>query len=708
MSRAVPFVPQFDDTDCGAAALSSILLYFGRSESLPGIRAAISDAANGPADARALLRVARAQGLGARGVSVDLDGLGRLKLPAILHWNFQHFVVLRSVSPRGLHIVDPALGPRRVSLADADTQFTGIALEFDGDRRRFRRRSVIARYVRATFGARWSEILRSLALAIVAQAGTLTVPIVTGAVVDLAGPGVSLPLTLFTAGCLSIVTFAAVSHVRDQLVVRMDTDLDDEVGSRFFRHLMRQPLTFFATRPVGDLMMRMNSNTTVRAAASGAILGGAIDGGTVILYSTTLFLGSRRMGLIALLAGLALVALALASRRRIEEIASQSSLLRSSSQSALTEMLQAVEVVKSSGASSRLVDEWSEIRVQELNAYGAERILMSRIGTLSRIVRSVGSLAILAGALQEVEAGSLSTGRAVALAGIGAGLLAPISGLGTALVSLYSVEPHLQRIEEVLEASPEDAGGQPYVVGDSPIGPVEMRNVTFSYPNTSTPAVIDASVTIPAGQLVAIVGTTGAGKSTLARLLLGLYVADSGRCFVDGTDVTAYEAESWRRAIGIVTQAPGVLRGTIWSNIALLDPDRELESVHRAAQIACLHEDIEAMPMGYLTQVAESGRSLSGGQQQRLALARALCGEPRLLVLDEATSQLDPATERRVLENLRRIDATVVLITHRPSVMQAADRVVVMDSGRVVDTGKHSTLIRRSPSYRSIVRGGMG
>jgi ATP-binding cassette, subfamily B, bacterial len=427
------------------------------------------------------------------------------------------------------------------------------------------------------------------------------------------------------------------------------------------------------------------------------------------------FVAEQRRGYLALLLALSVplalltfclasvqVGLALFTRHRRRQFMAEGLEVQAKSQSYLVEILSAVETLKSRGAERRAVERWSALFARELNISLKRGRLDAMLDSLSASVKSGSAMALLAAAAMQVLAGRLTLGDMMALAAVAGGFLIPLINLVSSGAQLQLLAIYLERLNDVLETETErERTGSRRISRLS--GAIAVEGVSFRYGPISPFVIQNVSVHIREGEFLALVGRTGSGKSTLARLLVGLYAPTIGRICYDGVDLTQLDMTTLRRQIGVVTQQAQLFLGSIRSNIALSDPSLPQHRVIRAATVAQMHDEIMSMPMGYDTPLIDRGASLSGGQQQRVSLARALITQPRILVLDEATSQLDAATERAVQDQLAVLPCTRIVIAHRLSTIMRADRILVMDDGRIVEEGAHADLLAKNREYARLV-----
>jgi ABC-type bacteriocin/lantibiotic exporter with double-glycine peptidase domain len=448
--------------------------------------------------------------------------------------------------------------------------------------------------------------------------------------------------------------------------------------------------------------MRLNSNAVVRENLTSGTLSSILDGLYVIVYLAFLFVGSKAMAAAALIAGALNVSVYLVMRRRQRELATQGLDTDMKAKSYEVEMLQAMETLKSSGNEHRAVGHWANLFVNAANVTIQRQRVNIHAESILEALRNAGPLLILGTGAVQVMNGGVTLGTMLALSTLSAGFLAPLAQLVETAMSLEVVRSYLARVNDVLEAQPEQDSskvqGAPRLRGE-----VELENVSFSYGLRSPTIVNDVSVRIEPGQFVALVGRSGSGKSTLANLVLGLYRPTAGRIMFDGIDLGDLELRSVRRQLGIVNQQVTLFGTTIRDNIALSDQSLTLAEITAAARRACIHDEIMEMPLGYDTVIGDGGTSLSGGQRQRLALARALARKPSILLLDEATSALDALTEARVQSALDELKCTRIVIAHRLSTVRKADLILVVDEGAVVESGTHAELMELDGYYADLV-----
>lgn len=700
--RRLEHVQQMTSADCGAACLAMVLRYYGRDVPLDELRDA-SGADQHGVSALGILRAARRYGLRGRGVQVeDADDLELVPRGAILHWEFNHFVVFDRVLRDGVAIFDPAYGRRTIAAAEFDRAFTGVALLLEPGESfapTDRRAPPLRRYLAQVFAypALWS---RALLMSVLVQLLALALPLMTALLVDRIIPRRDVDLLwVLAAGLAVMAAFHFVSTlVRANLLVQLRTLLDARMTVGFLDHLIDLPYAFFQRRSTGDLMMRLGSNAVVREILTSGAMSAVLDGALVSVYLALIFWASARMGLVVLaLAAVQLVIYA-ATRRAQRELMAESLAAQARTAGYEVEMLGGIEALKSMGAEYRAVDRWSNLFVDALNVSLRRGRLDALVSALLGGFAMAAPLVILGAGAGLVLDGELSLGAMLGLSALGAGFLGPFAALVGVAFKFQLLGSYLDRIEDVMQAEPEQDRGR-VVRAPRLTGRIRAEAVGFRYSEATPWAVQEVSVDVAPGQFVAVVGASGAGKSTLAKLLVGLYRPQQGRVLYDGHDLAGLDLRGVREQLGVVTQRGELFGVSVRENIALGHPEAPMDAVIDAARRAAIHDEIAALPMGYETILADGGASLSGGQRQRLALARALIGQPAIVLLDEATSNLDTVTEAAIQRSLAELRCTRIVIAHRLSTVLAADLILVMERGRVVEAGTHRELLARGGLY---------
>jgi ATP-binding cassette, subfamily B, bacterial len=703
--KAVPFVQQLEWTDCGAASLCMVMAYWGKEAKLPQVREAMGIGRDG-VSAKSILDTAEKYGLTGRGIKVDLNQLKLLKPATILHWEFNHFVVFDKLVASGVRIVDPATGPRDIPYHEFSKAFTGVAIELtptDRFTKTKREKGRLKRYVQELMSERGlmtKVIVISLALRLIA----LAMPLITGMILDKVVPRSDYDLLYVVLIIIGgMVVFNLVSEVvRGFLLLHLRIALDTRMTLGFLDHMVSLPYSFFQRRSTGDLMMRVDSNGTVREIVTSKSLSAVIDGLFVLLYAIIIFWVNPLLGFVTvIMAGLEALVF-LCARPTYHRLLAADLDKQAKAHSYMVQLLGGMETLKCAGAERLGLEKWSNLYTDHLNVTMQRARANSYVDSIRGAVAAVGPMLILTIGATSVMSGKMTVGMMMAMNSLATSLFGPLSTLVGSALELQLVRGHMDRIDDVLQTPVEQdrdtAQAPPRLRGH-----VTVRNLSFKYGEQAPLVVQGVNLDIPPGTAVALVGPSGSGKSTLLNLLAGLYKPVTGDIAYDGRALHDMDVRAVRQQIGIVPQHPYIFGGTLRENVALTAPGATLDRIMAACKVSSLHDDISEMPMSYDTVVSDGGGSLSGGQRQRVAIARAVIRNPSLMLLDEATSALDNATEAKVTENLERQRCTRITVAHRLTTVRNADLIVVMDKGRIVEQGNHKQLLAHGGLYAKLV-----
>jgi ATP-binding cassette, subfamily B, bacterial len=709
-NRRIPVVLQMNNVECGAACLAMVLGYFGRRTPIFECRERCGIGRDG-VTAQTIAQAARSYGLRVSAYSLEPADFNHVPLPAIVHWDFNHFVVVERWSPASVDIIDPGAGRRRLTSEEFDAGFTGVVLTLEPgvqfEQQQRTEQPAWRHYLKYVLSApgTMGVLAQILGASLLLQVFGVVLPLFTKVLVDDLLPfQITNMITILGLGVAVLLLAQTVtSYLRATLLIYLEARLDARMMIGFFEHVLTLPFRFFQQRTTGDMLMRLGSNTMIREALTNQTASAVLDGALVLVYLAILLALEPVFGAIVSGIGLLQVALLLGTTRRLHDLMQRDLSAEADSQSYLVEALTGIATLKASGAEERALEHWLSLFSKHLNVSLERSHLSTAIESVMTALRVFSPFIMLwVGALYVLD-GAMSLGTMLALNALGMSCLLPIASLVASGQQLQLAGAHLDRIADVVREEPEQ--NLQLVQLTPPLsGQIELKGVNFGYAQHAPLVLRDISLRIEPGQKIALIGRTGSGKSTLARLLLGLCTPTAGEILYDGLALTSFNYRTLRRQFGVVLQEPFLFSGSIRQNIAFNDPGLSLEQVIKAAQLAHIHAEIMRMPMGYETILAEGGSGLSGGQRQRLALARALAHQPVVLLLDEATSHLDALTERLVDQSLSGLSCTRIVIAHRLSTICNADLILVFDDGAIVEQGSHKELLAQHGLYAALVQ----
>ena len=684
----LPVLLQTEAAECAIACLAMVASYWGHRIDLAGMRRRFPVSLKG-SSLKALIGMARALGLNGRPLKLEPEQLGELRLPSILHWDLNHFVVLESLSGSHALIHDPARGGRRLSRTELSRHFTGIALELAPDagfrrsdeRRRVGLLSLFGRVVGLRRG-----LVQLFVLAGALQVCALAAPFYLQWIVDEALVAADRDLvTVLALGFLLLALVqAAIGAVRSWVTTTLATDLNFQWLGNAFAHLMKLPIDYFEKRHLGDILSRFGSIQTIQHSVTTQFVETIVDGALVLCALAVMLLYSAPLAGVAVLAVSLYGTLRWALFRSARDATAEQMVHGARQQTHFLESARGVQTI-------RLFNRAQERRIGWMNTLADQFNAELRVARLS--ITAQGAHALLFGcervavvwlAALAVLDGRFSVGMLFAFLAYKEQFGQRTSALIDKLCDLGMLRLHADRVADIVLTEPEP-DAQEVEVDPRRIAPViEVRGLSFRYGSGEPWVLKDLDLDIPAGQSLAITGASGCGKTTLVKLLLGLLTPTEGEIRIGGIPLDRLGLVNYRDMLGTVMQDDQLFAGTIADNIAFFDPAPDFERVQRCARAAAIHDEIGAMPMGYGTLVGDVGGALSGGQRQRVLLARALYREPCILVLDEATSHLDSGNEQLVNSAIRQIALTRVIVAHRSETIAMAQRVVVLAQGRVV------------------------
>ncbi|AFZ35751.1 bacteriocin-processing peptidase [Stanieria cyanosphaera PCC 7437] len=704
--RRYPFYAQQSSSDCGAACLVMIGRYWNKRFSLNRIRELARVNRSG-SSLKGLCTAGETIGFTTRPVKATFSQLAQQKLPAIAHWQSNHYIVVYEVRRKYVIVGDPAIGQRTLTPEEFQADWTGYALLLEP--------TVLLKETQESATAFWQfwelvkphklVLLEVFVASLLIQLFALVTPLLTQLLLDrVIVQRSSLTLMAVGIGLLIFGLFrVAMTGLRQYFLDHTAQRVDLALIVGFIGHTFRLPLSFFESRYVGDIIARVQENHKIQRFLTGEALSIFLDLLTVFVYVGLMFWYSWQMALLALTIIPPFLGLALIATPFLQKVSREIFTALAKESSYLIEALTGVPTIKSMAVEQRVRWHWEELLNRSIKTTFSGQLISNQLQIFSSTIEVITTTAILWFGAWQVIQNQLTIGQLVAFNMLLGNVITPFQRLTVLWNQLQEVIISIERINDVLDAEPEeDLQNQPRQILTSLKGQISFQNVTFRYHADQENNVIEnLSFEVQPGQTIALVGRSGSGKTTISKLILGLYLPTEGKILIDGQDITILSLRSLREQIGVVDQSNFLFGGTIRENISISHPDASLAEVQQAAIQAGAEEFIEKLPLAYETPIGERGGMLSGGQRQRLAIARALLGNPRLLILDEATSNLDAESERIIQNNLNTIlqGRTTIIIAHRLSTIRQANVILVLDRGVLVESGTHSQLMAKRGHY---------
>jgi len=676
----LPMIHQTEAAECGLACLAMVASYHGHRIDLSTLRRRHPVSLRGTT-LRMVIQMASQMELACRPLRFELSHLNQLHLPAIVHWDMKHFVVLKSVARRGMVIHDPALGKRVFPIAEASKHLTGVALELSPSEG-FLSKDERTRLPFSTF---WTQLrgtthalVQILILSLVLQAFVIASPFYLQLTVDevIARGDADLLIVLALGFGLLTAIKVASTAIRSLIILIVQNVLHFQIGARLFHHLIRLPVSYFEKRNIGDILSRFTSIEPIRTALAEGMIAAAIDGMMAILTLAMIFLYSTQLALVVLAAFFLYAAVRLGLYRFLRERSLAVIEAKAQENSNFIETMRAVQSLK-------IFNRESDRETQWLNRYSDVVSANVRLGRakitftgLNDALFGLENIITIYLAAKLALSNSLTIGMIFAFLSYKQHFTEKAVQLVEKALDFRILELHLERLADIA-LSPLERGHDQLLAYTRQIqGRIELRNVSFQYAETEPFVLEDISFIIEPGEFITIMGPSGGGKTTLIKIMLGLLEPTRGEVLIDGVALSTIGPRAYREHAGAVMQEDLLLSGSIADNICFFDPSFDEERMIECANLAGIHEEIMTMPMTYNSLVGDMGSSLSGGQKQRIMLARALYRRPQILFLDEGTSHLDVENEKRINNSLKGLKMTRISVAHRPEMSSGADRVL--------------------------------
>jgi len=684
----IPVILQAERAECALACLCMIAAYYGYRADLNSLRRVYGLSARG-ACLQELLTTAGLLSLNARPLRLELEDLQNLKLPAVLHWDMTHFVVLKKISGTKLYINDPAVGERCYRLSEADRRFSGIAVELTPGRD-FSPVTLTLRSRLQDLFIRdpgfYASVAQLFVLSLLLQLASVGGAFYMQLVIDegVARHDRDMLVVLATGFLMLALSHVGISYLRSNVLLYFANQLGFQMVANVFAHLLRLPVAFFERRHVGDLVSRFGSIREIRRIITEDLVTVVLDGFFALITLTVMFYFSPLLAAVVFLFVITGSLVKLLCIPQIQTLQEQLIVSEAATSSGLMENMRAIEAIKFYCRELPRMLQWRNLYAEQIN-HGVNLTRFTiRLDLAFGSLFALENILVIYLAASQVLEGRLTLGFLTAFVALKGNFSGSIRLFVEKLVQIRLVRLQLERVSDITCAEKEFDSFYLPAIKPPVYGELSCEGLAYGYPGASRKTLVDINLQLAAGEIVAITGASGCGKSTLIKLMAGLLQPDSGCVRVDGTDIQQFGIRQYRDRCAGVLQTDQLLSGSILDNITMYDDKCDQQRLQEAVRMACVDDFIDSLPMSFNSLVGDMGSIMSAGQGQRLLLARAFYKKPALMFLDEATANLDPETEQRVLTQLRASGISIVLVTHRLAPLSIADRVMRCDSGRLL------------------------
>ncbi|TDF35839.1 peptidase domain-containing ABC transporter [Alteromonadaceae bacterium M269] len=697
--RSLPIIRQSEATECGLACIAMIAGYYGRETDLNSLRRKFSVSMQGTT-LRSMMDIAAKLDFTTRAIRVPLPRVDQVRLPAVIHWDLDHYVVLKSVKKNKIVILDPAIGECIYTRDEFSDHFTGVALELEPTSNFKKAKDAVKLRLVDLLGNIFGlkrNLIQVLILSAILQAFLLASPFYLQIAIDEVLPTFDHDLLLVLAlgfGGFTIINVIAQT-VRGYILVYLGSMLTFQMEGNLFRHLLRLPADFFEKRHLGDLVSRFASMRPIEEALSEGVIAGILDGVMALTTLILMYVYSPMLASISFGAWLLFFSIRMATYKHYRASNERDIVTNAKAQSLFMESARGIISLKLFGGEDERERFWRNKNADSINKRAYVQKLLVWYSTLNSSLFGIENIIVIYLLITFALGGSgFTVGMIFAYMAYRRNFLANANDLVDRAVQFRSLGVHLDRIADIALTDTEIGTDNSHsAVLRSPVeGQIELRDVTYSYGSDTEDVLKGINLSINVGESIAIVGASGCGKTTLLKVMMGLLQAKGGQVLVDDMPLQQYGISSFRRQVGAVMQEDNLFAGSIAENIAFFDTHADMQKIIEAAKSAMIHDEIMAMAMNYETLVGDMGSSLSGGQQQRVMLARAIYRQPSILFMDEGTAHLDVATEQNVNRSIQSLGITRVVIAHRPETIRMADRIIKMDKGKLVEVELDSEL----------------
>ena len=702
--KKVPTVLQMEATECGAASLAMIFAYYGKYLPLEQMRIETGVSRDG-CNAKNVKKAAVKYGLEVKAYRKEPEDLKKLPMPCIIHWNFNHFVVLEGFSGKNVYLNDPAVGRRKLTMQELDDCFTGVVLTFQKTDQfvKEKKKGRIGAFIRSRVKDQVPVLLKLLYIGLLLVVPGLILPVLSQVFIDdVLGKGYQdwlVRVLVFMGSCL--ILKEGLTYYRSLILAKLKGKMTLISGYRFLAHMFRLPMTFFDQRYTGDLANRIENNNSINDFMAGDLAETVLNLITALFYIVLLIFYSPVLTAIGMVSVIASIVAAVIANKIIASATMKLQMSGGKLYGAVCAGLSITDTIKASGIESQYSQRI--LGHQALNATQSQELKRSQ-QIISAIPSTFGKLTdvliLMVGAIMAIQ-GDFTVGMLTAFNSLFDSFTDPVNKLVNFFEKIQTLKANINRVDDIEKYPVEEknAPSDSSLAAPKLSGTIELDHVSYGYSILKPPTVSEFSFSLHSGETIAFVGASGCGKSTISKVISGLYRPWSGDVLFDGKRIDTIPEKVLHASVSTVSQNIMLFSGTIRDNLtmwndAILDSD-----LIDAAKDACIHDFIMQQPGGYNYQLEENGSNLSGGQRQRLEIARALATKPSILIMDEATSALDPVVEKQVMDNIRRRGCTCVIVAHRLSTIRDCTQIVVMQAGKIVQRGTHESMMREEGSY---------
>ncbi len=705
-----PSIYQMEATECGAASLSMIFAYYGKHMPLEKMRIETGVSRDG-CNAKNIMRAGKKYGFEVKGFRKSLDNLLKLKPPCIIHWNFNHFVVYEGQKGKNYYINDPAMGRRKLTYEELDDAFTGIVLTFEKKKefRKSKKERTLFSFIKTRLRGQYSSITALIGIGLLLVFPGMVIPVFSQVFIDdiLLGGNTDWMTAFLAIMAFTMLFQAVLTLYRSLLLLKLQNKMSMISAHKFLYHMFRLPMNFFDQRYAGDLAERVENNNNVSNFLVGDLAETMLNIFVACFYLILMLSYSPMLTLI----GIAGIAINMTLVKASSTVIANSTMKMQQDQGKLVGAvfagLNITSTLKAAGAENEYIS--------RILGYYAKTIRMEqKLGSVQQYLNAIPEvfngiadiLVLMMGGILVIR-GNMTAGMLIAYTSLLGSFVAPVNKLVEFIQKIQTLKADMNRVEDIMRYEEDEkfqTKGKKITMTEKLSGDVELEGISFGYSILEKPLVEDFHFHLPSGSSIAFVGASGCGKSTVSKIVSGLYIPWSGEIYMDNIPARDIPKEILSSSVSTVSQSITLFSGTIRDNLTMWNKSILEEDMIQAAKDACIHDIITKKPGAYEYVLTEGGDNMSGGQRQRLEIARALVTNPTVLIMDEATSALDPLVEKQIMDNIKRRGCTCVIVAHRLSAIRDCDEIIVMEHGKIVQRGSHEELLSQPGHYQKLVQ----